>query len=405
MSITPSIDGFDGHVGRFVAIKEESYEVQLGVVACNINGMSQIQLGWHFTSYECCNRQKKQSRRYTQSIHLETWERDGLLIFIDSNSPGYNPLSNINNVVGGEEKVATEVVEEDGPLDMVLVGAPDTVVEHVLVLCSGSGHDAKSYKRLYPSAEVDTLDIRGRKTHQPTIMEDILQWDFKQVPMGKYQVVHASPPCTPFSRANPSSSKASEKLGVDIAKRCFEIINHLAPMVWIFENPANRLVDQPYMEQMEEFRHLTNYCHFGTLYAKPTNIWTNVTIDLPKCTRLTPCPHVADSGRHPRTSQQGSSSRADGTVVMGTPPEIAQQMPIELLRSILTASFLESPVLSGVREESVDETFACEICKHTDDEALMLLCDGCGLGFHMRCANVKDGRVPPGDWYCSSCEK
>jgi hypothetical protein len=52
------------------------------------------------------------------------------------------------------------------------------------------------------------------------------------------------------------------------------------------------------------------------------------------------------------------------------------------------------------RRASYDDV-ACRLCAGRHGEALMLLCDGCDQGFHMRCAGVPGCRPPPGAWYCS----
>ena len=48
----------------------------------------------------------------------------------------------------------------------------------------------------------------------------------------------------------------------------------------------------------------------------------------------------------------------------------------------------------------VDE--ACGVCGRRDDEASLVLCDGCEAGAaHTYCLGL-DG-VPAGDWFCAAC--
>lgn len=47
----------------------------------------------------------------------------------------------------------------------------------------------------------------------------------------------------------------------------------------------------------------------------------------------------------------------------------------------------------------------CEICKKTDDEDNMLLCDECDKGYHLYCINMKQKDIPEGNWYCENCIK
>lgn len=35
----------------------------------------------------------------------------------------------------------------------------------------------------------------------------------------------------------------------------------------------------------------------------------------------------------------------------------------------------------------------------------MLLCDGCGAGFHIFCVDLQIADIPEGDWLCPACNK
>lgn len=45
----------------------------------------------------------------------------------------------------------------------------------------------------------------------------------------------------------------------------------------------------------------------------------------------------------------------------------------------------------------------CELCHHTDDDRLMLLCDSCGLGWHTTCLGLGE-EIPEGLWICPRCQ-
>ena len=51
-----------------------------------------------------------------------------------------------------------------------------------------------------------------------------------------------------------------------------------------------------------------------------------------------------------------------------------------------------------------DADHACEICQFPNDEDLMLLCDGCGTGWHTFCLTPPLSDVPQGKWVCPRCE-
>lgn len=51
-----------------------------------------------------------------------------------------------------------------------------------------------------------------------------------------------------------------------------------------------------------------------------------------------------------------------------------------------------------------DADTACEVCRHTDDAADMLLCDECNAGYHNYCLVPEVVGVPEGTWICPRCE-
>ncbi len=57
----------------------------------------------------------------------------------------------------------------------------------------------------------------------------------------------------------------------------------------------------------------------------------------------------------------------------------------------------------AVSERTQGEDIACEVCGDAADGASMLLCDGCDLGFHMRCLSPPLAAVPAGSWHCCAC--
>ena len=57
---------------------------------------------------------------------------------------------------------------------------------------------------------------------------------------------------------------------------------------------------------------------------------------------------------------------------------------------------------SDAGASSIDPNLACSICKRSDDDANMLVCDGCAEGFHFRCVGLQ--AVPAAaEWYCEDC--
>jgi hypothetical protein len=44
-------------------------------------------------------------------------------------------------------------------------------------------------------------------------------------------------------------------------------------------------------------------------------------------------------------------------------------------------------------------------CRKASGAARMLLCDGCGAGWHLECPAAPLAAVPEGDWYCDLCRE
>ena len=123
--------------------------------------------------------------------------------------------------------------------------------------------------------EVVSVDIVPE--FQPTIITDILEWDYKQWPPGYFSVIWASPPCQEFSCLNfarpdkvPDLAKADS-----LVQKTLEIIEYFNPDAFFIENPqTGTLKSRPYMEGIPFLDF--DYCQFGYPYRKRTRFWTSV---------------------------------------------------------------------------------------------------------------------------------
>lgn len=53
---------------------------------------------------------------------------------------------------------------------------------------------------------------------------------------------------------------------------------------------------------------------------------------------------------------------------------------------------------------SIPPELPCDVCGSPDDEASMIICDGCTHGFHLSCLTPPLTEVPPErNWYCTAC--
>ena len=55
------------------------------------------------------------------------------------------------------------------------------------------------------------------------------------------------------------------------------------------------------------------------------------------------------------------------------------------------------------KEATPIESINCLVCERGDDEAMMLLCDGCDDSYHTYCLFPPLKEIPKGDWRCPLC--
>ena len=202
----------------------------------------------------------------------------------------------------------------------------------VLELFAGSRSVGKIAEEL--GMEVFSSDlIAFEGIHYPI---SILDFDVTKVPF-KPDVIWASPPCTGFSVAAigyhwtggrgayiPKTDTA--KLGIELVKKTLEIIEYFQPTYWFMENPRGVLRKLDVVQGLR--KNSVTYCQYGDERMKPTDIWTNseVWIPRPMCKNGDPC-HVAA----PRGSRTGTQGRANAYERSKIPEELCR----EILKSCL----------------------------------------------------------------------
>lgn len=168
----------------------------------------------------------------------------------------------------------------------------------LLELFAGTGSEGRAFRDL--GWEVISLDINPGHT----IQADILTWDYRTFPPGYFDCVHASPPCTEYSRAKTTGVR-NLALADEILHATLIIIAYFKPRIFIMENPYTGMMkDRAAMAGMEPFLRVVTYCKYGAPYRKSTAIWTNLRDwnPRPACCRASPC-DVMVGGRHPQTAQ------------------------------------------------------------------------------------------------------
>jgi hypothetical protein len=202
----------------------------------------------------------------------------------------------------------------------------------VLELFAGSRSVGKIAEEL--GMEVFSSDLIAFEGIQYPI--SILDFDVSKVPF-KPDVIWASPPCTGFSVAAigyhwtggrgayiPKTDTA--KLGIELVKKTLEIIEYFKPTYWFMENPRGVLRKLDIVKGLR--KNSVTYCQYGDERMKPTDIWTNseVWVPRPMCKNGDPC-HVAA----PRGSRTGTQGRANAYERSKIPEELCR----EILKSCL----------------------------------------------------------------------
>jgi hypothetical protein len=213
----------------------------------------------------------------------------------------------------------------------------------VLELFSGT----KSISKALVGNEIISVDILD--THKPSIVSDIMKWDYKIYPSGYFNVIWASPPCTQYSKAKTTGIRNIEEAN-KIVLRTIEIIEYFNPDVWFIENPQTGLLkDQEFMGFLPYYD--VDYCQYGMMYRKRTRIWTNLeNLNAKLCPGANKC--LAMNGKKHKlscgngyTSDTKTSSIYSGckyserTVKLNEKYSIPQLLLKDLLHMVLTPPF------------------------------------------------------------------
>jgi hypothetical protein len=172
-----------------------------------------------------------------------------------------------------------------------------------LELFSGTQSFSKAVIRNGGSAV--TIDIL--KKFNPTICADILTWDYKVYPVGYFDVIWCSPPCTEYSKAKTRGVR-NLTLADSLVKKCFEIIDYLKPKHWILENVGTGLL----VNRMKDIRdglepQFADYCPYGKPYRKRTVFWSDIKFDFKLCKGPGVC-SMMDGNKHKNSCGNGTKT-------------------------------------------------------------------------------------------------
>jgi hypothetical protein len=168
---------------------------------------------------------------------------------------------------------------------------------------------------------VDSLDVEP--CFNPTFLTKMEDFDFRSIPPGTYQYIHASPPCTEFSRAKTTGPPRDFETADGLVERTLECITHLEPIFWTLENPGTGLLKtRAYMADVPVVCSL-DYCCYGTMYKKPTMLWGKMPESFKgkQCCPQT-CPAM-NGRRHMATAQRAEFPRH---VLYAIPPSLCSEI-------------------------------------------------------------------------------
>lgn len=151
---------------------------------------------------------------------------------------------------------------------------------------------------------VVSIDIE--KKFEPTIVADVLKWDYKQFRPGYFDFIWASPPCTEFSKAKTNGVR-DIKSATKLVRRTLRIIEYFKPKYFVIENPVGLLRHQPVMKNYMHLMKTVSYCRYGFLYKKDTDLWTNILFKPKKCVKGSHCQSMKEVGHHTQSVQQGAT--------------------------------------------------------------------------------------------------
>ena len=113
---------------------------------------------------------------------------------------------------------------------------------------------------------------------------------------------------------------------IAILERTLEIINEIKPKYYVIENPFGFM--RVYLKRYKEIiQNYCTYCLYGFQYKKPTNLFSNIKLDLKSCNR-------GDNCHKNNFYTRGKKNKISNRSICKTYLE-RSAIPTELLKSII----------------------------------------------------------------------
>ncbi len=169
---------------------------------------------------------------------------------------------------------------------------------NVLELFKGGGSISEYWSEIHienaDNHNVNVISLDIDEKYNPSICCDIMDFDYKQYPVGYFDIIWASPECKIFSQLQYCliGSKWKDKKDLEEERKkhskyinkTIEIIEYLKPSLYYIENPLYSAIWK-YIENKDFLNHyvIVDYCRFGFEYKKPTKILTNNDLKNVRC--------------------------------------------------------------------------------------------------------------------------
>lgn len=164
-----------------------------------------------------------------------------------------------------------------------------------LELFSGTG----SVGKVMQENNIETISVDIEPRYKPTILTDIMKWNYKEYPRNHFDIITASPVCMFWSHLRycwlgrpclgirPNGEIITreilqediDKYGKPMVDKMFEIIQYFQPKYYWIENPKTssmwKYIKEKY-ENLELYYNRYDYCKYSLWgYQKPTIFATN----------------------------------------------------------------------------------------------------------------------------------
>lgn len=159
----------------------------------------------------------------------------------------------------------------------------------VLELFKGSG----SITKYYEGTDNEVISLDFEKKYEPDICCDIMDWNYKEYPVGYFDIIWASPECKIFSHLqytwigrkwkNKQELKEQRDIHSKFIKKTIEIIKYFNPTFYFIENPLQSKIWDYVEDEYKNKFVIVDYCYFEYNYKKPTKILTNKELENKRC--------------------------------------------------------------------------------------------------------------------------